>query len=114
MNSYSVLTMPEEFEERDDRSYETLKEEGVFELKLIFRGCYRKAFSMGLIYYFETADGKRCKLFCFRHNKNGEDQYCPKRCEIDFEKVKDGTWWRCAVEKNEKGNYTWVVAETME
>lgn len=114
MNSYSVLTMPEEFEERDDRSYETLKEEGVFELKLIFRGCYRKAFSMGLIYYFETADGKRCKLFCFRHTKNGEDQYRPKRCEIDFEKVKDVTWWRCAVEKNEKGNYTWVAAEMME
>ena len=47
MNSYGVLTMPEEFEERDDRSYETLKEEGVFELMLIFRGRYRKAFSMG-------------------------------------------------------------------
>jgi len=51
---------------------------------------------------------------CFRHTKNGEDQYRPKRCEVDFEKVKDDTWWRCAVEKNEKGNYTWVAAEMME
>ena len=33
MNVYGVLTIPEEFEERDDRSYETLKEEDVFELK---------------------------------------------------------------------------------
>ena len=27
MNAYEVLTITEEFEERDDRSYETLKEE---------------------------------------------------------------------------------------
>ena len=27
---------------------------------------------------------------------------------------KDDTWWRCAVEKNEKGNYTWVAAEMIE
>ena len=83
--------LSEEFEERDDRSYETLKEEGVFELKLIFRGWYRKAFSMGLICNFETDDGKRCKLFCFRHTKNGEDQYRPKRCDVGFENVKDDT-----------------------
>ena len=77
--SYGVLTTPEEFEGRDDRFYKTLKEEGVFELKLKFRGWYRKAFSIGLICYFET--------------------------------VEDGTWWRCTVEKNEKGKYTWVDAE---
>ena len=34
-------------------------------LKLIFRGWYRKAVLMGLICYFEMADEKRCKLFCF-------------------------------------------------
>ena len=45
--SYGVLTTPEEFEGRDDRFYKTLKEEGVFELKLKFRGWYWKAFSMG-------------------------------------------------------------------
>ena len=49
-----------------------------------------------------------------RHTKNGEDQYRPKQCDVGFEKVKDGTWWRCAVEENEKGNYTWVAAEMME
>lgn len=38
MNSYGVLTILEEFKERDDRSYETLKEEGAFDLKLKFRG----------------------------------------------------------------------------
>ena len=91
--------------------YET---EIMFELKLKFRGWYRKAFSMGMICYFETADGKRCKLFCFRHTMNGEDQYRPKQCDVDFKKVKDGTWWRCTVVKNGKGNYTWVAAERME
>lgn len=45
---------------------------------------------------------------------HGKDQYPPKRCVVDFEKVKDDTWRRCAVEKNEKGNYTWVAAEMME
>lgn len=48
------------------------------------------------------------------HTKNGEDQYRPKQCDVDSEKVKDGTWWRCAVVKNEKGNYTLVAAERME
>ena len=114
MKVYGVLTIPEEFEERYDRSYETLKEEGVFELKLKFRGWYRKAFSMGLICYFETTDGIKYKLFCFRHTKNGEDQYRPKRCEVDFEKVDDDTWWRCTLEKNKKGNCTWIAAEPME
>jgi hypothetical protein len=47
-------------------------------------------------------------LFCFRHTKNGEDQYRPKQCNVDFEKVKDGTWWRCIVEKN--GDYSGVSA----
>jgi hypothetical protein len=113
MNMYGVLTTPDEFEQRDDRSYETLKEEGVYDLKLIFRGWYRKSFSMGLICYFETADGNRFKLFCFRHTRNGEDKYSPKQCEVDFEKVEDETWWRCTVKKNEKGKYAWVDAEAI-
>lgn len=74
----------------------------------------RKAFLMGLICYFETTDGIKYKLFCFRHTKNGEDQYRPKRCEVDFEKVDDDTWWRCTLAKNKKGNCTWIAAEPME
>ena len=34
--------------------------------------------------------------------------------KIDFEKVDDDTWWRCTLEKNKKGNCTWIAAEPME
>ena len=110
MNTYGVLTTQEELKEHDERSYKTLKNEGTFELKLKFRGWYRKSFSMGLICYFETADGKRFKLFCFRHTKNGVDKYRPNNCNIDFERVNDGTWWKCTVTENKSGNFAWTDA----
>ncbi len=111
MNQFGVLTTPQECEGHEEWTYETIKKEGRYELELQFRAWYRKAFSMGLICYFLDKDGNRVKLFCFRHKVNGEDIYNPKKSEIDFEKVEDGTKWICTVGPSKKGAMEWKDAE---
>lgn len=60
----------------------------------------------GVVIDTEEGSPQGGNLFCFRHTKNGEDQYRPKQCDVDFEKVEDSAWRRCTLKKNEKGNYT--------
>lgn len=110
MNQFGVLTTPEERENHEEWTYETFKKGGDHRLKLQFRAWYPKAFSMGLICYFLDDEGKRVRLFCFRHRVNGEDIYNPKDCNIDFEKVTDGTEWICTLAPNKKGVMEWKDA----
>ena len=102
MNNNGILTTTEELMAVNYQEYKTISEPGVYILRLMFRSWYK----MGLICYFEDYnDGRKYKLYCFRHIIDGKEIYNPRSSKIDFSQVPDGTNWECEILINKKNNY---------
>lgn len=109
MNINGVLTTCEELTEHNFELYDAFDKEGEFLLKLEFRG-WNKFKSNSLVCYFTDREGKRYRLFAWKHG----EIYNPKRSEINMATVQDGTWWKCTVKQNSKGNMEWLTAEQVQ
>lgn len=108
MNYFGVLTTHEEYATAHLTDYIHLRKPGTYRLHLDCRAWGKR---MNLICFFTELDtGKKFALQCWRHGSI----YNPKRSDINFAEVRDGTNWLCTVGANRNGNPDWVTAEPLE
>ncbi len=88
-----------------------ITEEGIFDVTLVDRAWGRHS---NLICVFERDDGTLFSVTAWR--RHAEDRlpegYAPRKSDVDFSCVQNGTRWRCEFKMSRNGRFTvWVTAE---
>ena len=108
MNPYGVLTTYEERMKANLQQYQRPEKAGIFRLRLDHRTWGKH---MCLFCYFTDLDtGEKIRLACWR---GAGERYAPRKCTIDFAKVRDRTGWRCTLAANVYGIIDWIDAEPL-
>lgn len=110
MNSNNVLTTYEELEKREYDTYISPMKEGIYELKLDYRGWFKNGQAL-ICYFTDLKNDVRIRLFAWRKYTNNSYLYTPRMTSINFSEIKDETIWMCTVKKNGKGKLEWIKAE---
>ena len=112
MNDRGILTTRSEVVEHFGETYHFPKKEAVVYARLDFRAWGKKN-SLGC-YFSSLEDDSKLLLYAWIKRNGINNEYRPSQSTIDFATVKDGTEWKVTIDKNSKGNYTWIMAEPIE
>lgn len=108
MNPNGILTTYEERMKANLQQYQRPEKAGIFRLRLDHRTWGKH---MCLFCYFTDLDtGEKIRLACWR---GAGERYAPRKCTIDFAKVRDRTVWRCTLAANVYGIIDWIDAEPL-
>lgn len=108
MNPYGILTSYEERIKANLQRYQRPEKAGTFRQRLDHRTWGKH---MCLFCYFTDLDtGEKIRLACW---SCAGERYAPRKCTIDFAKVRDHTCWSCTLAANVYGIIDWINAEPM-
>lgn len=88
-----------------------ITEEGIFEATLVDRVWGKHS---NLICIFKRDDGVLFSVTAWRRHAedSSPESYTPRKSEIDFSNVRNGTRWRCEFKMSRNRKFTvWVTAE---
>lgn len=108
MEEHGIKTRIAEFVECEFLMYPAPLEAGTYILRLDFRGWYRKRGPALVCYFTNIRSFTGMRLFAWK--RNGTNRYCPKKSDVDFREVEDGTFWKCVVEEARTGRLKWSYA----
>ena len=108
MNPNGILTTYEERMKANLQQYQRPEKAGTLRLRLDHRTWGKH---MCLFCYFTDLDtGEKIRLACWR---GAGERYAPRKCTIDFAKVRDRTFWSCTLAANVYGIIDWIDAEPL-
>lgn len=109
MEEHGIYTRVEELFNVQHSLYPAPLEEGTYILRLDFRGWYKKRGPALVCYFTNVRHFTGMRLFAWKR-MDGTERYCPKKSDVDFRKVKEGTFWKCIIEKTRSGKLKWSYA----